>query len=125
MSIGAESLLPLARLRNERQALAMMDHSNIAQILDAGAATFSNEAESWGGATADQMAWESYRIAIARFIQPFLLGFPRISAEVVFTGCRCRRADRLRSGCVRANRTLESAQDQTLRAQARRITGPQ
>ena len=48
-----------------------------------------------------------------------------ISAEVVITGCRCRRIDGLSSGFFRANRTIESAQDQTLRAQSGGITGTQ
>ena len=48
-----------------------------------------------------------------------------ITAEVVITGCRCRCIDGLSSGFVRAKRTVESALDQTLRAQSRGITGTQ
>ena len=48
-----------------------------------------------------------------------------ITAEVVITGCRCRCIDGLSSGFVRANRTVESALDQTLRAQSRGIVGIQ
>jgi hypothetical protein len=46
-----------------------------------------------------------------------------ITAELVITGCARRRIDGLGSGFVRANRTIESALDQTLRAQSRGITG--
>src|SRR6266700_3403814 len=48
-----------------------------------------------------------------------------LSAEVVITGCRRRCIDGLGSGFVRANGTLESAPDQTLRAQSGGITGTQ
>ena len=49
-----------------------------------------------------------------------------ISTEAsAITGHRCRRIDGLSSGFLRTNRTIESAQDQTLRAQASGITGPQ
>ncbi len=48
-----------------------------------------------------------------------------ISAEVVITGCRGRCSDGLSSGFVRANRTIESALDQTLRAQSRGTIGIQ
>jgi hypothetical protein len=49
----------------------------------------------------------------------------RIKAEVVITGCRPRTIDGLSSKIVRANRTIESALDQTLRAQSRGIIGTQ
>ena len=39
VKLGMDTAQVLARFRNERQALAMMDHTNIAQILDAGATT--------------------------------------------------------------------------------------
>ncbi len=48
-----------------------------------------------------------------------------ITAEVVITVCDGRRIDGLSSGFVRANRTIESALDQTLRAQSRGTTGIQ
>ena len=46
-----------------------------------------------------------------------------ITAEVVVTGSRCRCIDGLSFGFFRADRTIESAQDQTLRAQSGGITG--
>jgi hypothetical protein len=48
-----------------------------------------------------------------------------ITAEIVITGCPCRCIDGLSSGFVRANRTIERAQDQTLRAQSGGIAGSQ
>jgi eukaryotic-like serine/threonine-protein kinase len=39
VKLGMDTSLVLARFANERQALAMMDHPNIAQIFDAGATT--------------------------------------------------------------------------------------
>ena len=39
VKLGMDTSQVLARFDNERQALAMMDHSNIAQIFDAGATT--------------------------------------------------------------------------------------
>src|SRR5919112_6287082 len=39
VKLGMDSAQVLARFNNERQALAMMDHPNIAQIFDAGATT--------------------------------------------------------------------------------------
>jgi serine/threonine protein kinase len=37
VKLGVDTAQVLARFHNERQALAMMDHPNIAQIFDAGA----------------------------------------------------------------------------------------
>ena len=37
VKLGMDTAQVLARFNNERQALAMMDHPNIAQIFDAGA----------------------------------------------------------------------------------------
>ena len=37
VKVGMDTAQVLARFHNERQALAMMDHPNIAQIFDAGA----------------------------------------------------------------------------------------
>ncbi len=39
VKLGMDTTQVLARFANERQALAMMDHPNIAQIFDAGATT--------------------------------------------------------------------------------------
>src|ERR1035437_3094393 len=39
VKLGMDTAQVLARFNNERQALAMMDHPNIAQIFDAGATT--------------------------------------------------------------------------------------
>src|SRR5258707_665330 len=39
IKLGMDTTQVLARFANERQALAMMDHPNIAQIFDAGATT--------------------------------------------------------------------------------------
>ena len=39
VKVGMETSQVLARFDNERQALAMMEHPNIAQIFDAGATT--------------------------------------------------------------------------------------
>jgi eukaryotic-like serine/threonine-protein kinase len=39
VKLGMDTSQVLARFANERQALAMMDHPNIAQIFDAGATT--------------------------------------------------------------------------------------
>jgi hypothetical protein len=46
-----------------------------------------------------------------------------ITAEVIFTGSRYYRIDGLTSGLVRAERTIESTEDETLRAQSGGITG--
>jgi hypothetical protein len=48
-----------------------------------------------------------------------------ISAEVIITGCHCCGIGGLGSGFVRANRTIERALDQTLRAESRGITRTQ
>ena len=48
-----------------------------------------------------------------------------ISAEVVISGCRCGCIDGLSSGSIRPNRTVESALDQAIRAQASGISGTQ
>ena len=48
-----------------------------------------------------------------------------ITAEVVITGWSRRCIDGLGSGFICANRTIESALDQTLRTQSRGITGTQ
>jgi hypothetical protein len=44
-----------------------------------------------------------------------------ITAEVVVTRCRWRRADCLSSGFFSPNRTVEGAEDQALRAQSGEI----
>jgi hypothetical protein len=48
-----------------------------------------------------------------------------ISAEVVVTAAPVYRVDRLSTGFAGANRTLECAQNQTLRAQSGGIAGTQ
>lgn len=48
-----------------------------------------------------------------------------ISAEVVIPSGHCRCIDGAGSGFVRSNRTLECAQDQTLRAEPPGIAGTQ
>jgi hypothetical protein len=46
-----------------------------------------------------------------------------IAAEVVITDSRCSRIDDLNSAFVRGERTVEGAEDQTLRTQSAGITG--
>jgi hypothetical protein len=48
-----------------------------------------------------------------------------ITAQVVFTNCRCRWIEGLSFEFYRASRTIESALDQTIRAQSRGIAGTQ
>ena len=47
VKLGMDTAQVLARFDNERQALAMMDHPNIAQIFDAGATTKGARTSSW------------------------------------------------------------------------------
>jgi len=71
---GMDSRQVLARFEAERQALALMDHPNIAKVLDAG--TTGSEAEAQRGASHDSPRCASASSGRPYFVMELVKGIP-------------------------------------------------
>ena len=63
---GMDTREVIARFEAERQALAMMDHPNIAQVLDAGATESADRTSSWNWSEASRSPTTATRTICAR-----------------------------------------------------------